>query len=137
METTVPSVIPEAPKPVVSTTRVLRPHVMGLTKTCCVCAKPQAHWTIEHARYGSEIEDICALCFLYESGWLVRERVQRVEQVAKAISLKRGATLEYVLTETGDKAWPPRLLKIADADAVLGAITLHDRFEGITNRRTS
>lgn len=131
-----PAVIPEVnAKPTVQTTRVLRPHTFGVTKMCCVCGKPQAHWSVEHARYGTEKEDICALCFLYDSGWLVADRVQRVEQVSKVIGLKRGTPLEYVLGERGDKVWPPRLLKVEDADSVLGAITLHDRFEVLSSRR--
>lgn len=121
METTTPS------KPAVETTRVLRPHAFGLNKTCCVCAQAQAHWSIQHARYGTALEDICALCFLYESGWLVRQREQRVEQVIKAIALKRGA----VLPQKGEQK---RLVLVTDADSVLGAIVLHDRFELVTRR---
>lgn len=128
------SVIPDA-KPAVESTRSLRPHTFGLTKTCCVCSKAQAHWSVQHPRYGREAEDICALCFLYESGWLVRERQPRVDQVVKVIGLKRGTPLECVLGEHGDKSWPPRLAKVEDADSVLGAITLHDRFEVLSSRR--
>lgn len=128
------SVIPDV-KPAVESTRTLRPHTFGLTKLCGVCSKPQAHWAVQHPRYGAEVMDICALCFLYESGWLVADRVQRVEQVSKVIGLKRGVALSYVLGEQGDKVWPPRLAKVEDADAVLGALTLHDRFEVLTSRR--
>ena len=129
------SVVPdlEAPPPVQST-RSLRPHTFGLTKVCCDCRKPVAHWKIQHPRYGTEETDICALCFLYNSGWLVQERQARVEQVIKVIGLKRGKPLEYVLGEHGDRAWPLRLVQVHDADSVLGAITLHDRFEMMTHK---
>jgi hypothetical protein len=82
--------------------------------------------------------DICALCFLYTSGWLVKERIRRVEQVAQVIGLKRNQSLQYVLDARGDKLWPPRLAVLKDADDVLGAITLHDRFEFVGSQwRTS
>jgi hypothetical protein len=134
-----PSVIPStAERPVVKTTRgVLWPHPVGATMTCVVCSHTRAHWRVKHARYGTSDADICALCFLYTSGWLVQERVRRVEQVAQAIGLKRQKPLEYVLGERGDKVWPPRLSTVKDADDVLGAIVLHDRFESLMSRRSS
>lgn len=122
-------------RPTVQSTRVLRPHTFGVTKMCCTCHEAVAHWNITHPRYGTEATDICAPCFLYTSGWLVPERFTRVEQIIKVIGLKRGKALEYVLGEHGDKVWPPRLAKVADADSVLGAIVLHDRFEALTSRR--
>lgn len=134
-----PSVIPSAPeRPTVKTTRgVLWPHPVGSNMNCVVCAQTCAHWRIRHERYGAADADICALCFLYTSGWLVRERVRRVEQVAQAIGLKRKKPLEFVLGEHGDRVWPPRLSTVKDADDVLGAIALHDRFEFVVSRRSS
>jgi hypothetical protein len=137
METT--SIIPSvAERPTVASTRVLRPIPVGTNMNCVTCCQPVAHWRIKHARYGEEEASICALCFLYTSGWLVKERVRRVEQVAQVIELKRNQPLQYVLGERGDRLWPPRLVQVKDADDVLGALTLHDRFEMVlSQRRTS
>ena len=99
---------------------------------CVVCAEPVARWRFKHPRYGSEEVDLCSLCFLYKSGWLVAERVRRVEQVAQVIGRRRGEMakqLEFAMNLQGDRQWPPRLVNVKDADDVLGAITLHDRFE--------
>jgi hypothetical protein len=120
--------------PNVESTRVLKPHTFGLTKVCSACAQPVAHWHIRHPRYGVEDVDICALCFIYGSGWLVRERVRRLDMVIKAISLKRGKVLEQESGPNGDKSWPPKLVKVEDADSVLGAIVLYDRYEGLQRR---
>lgn len=137
METSQP-VIPSVPNlPPVQTTRgVLWPRPAGVNMNCVTCCQPVAHWRIKHARYGGEA-DICALCFLYTSGWLVKERVRRVEQVVQVIGLKRNQPLQYVVGEHGDKLWPPRLAILKDADDVLGAIALHDRFEFVMSRRSS
>ena len=136
METPSQPVIPSLPElPTVASTRVLRPHSQGAKASCVTCCQPVARWRIKHPRYGSDEVDICALCFLYTSGWLVKERVRRVEQVVQAISLKRNRTLQYVLGVNGDKLWPPRLSAVSDADDVLGAIALHDRFEFVISKR--
>ena len=131
-QTVIPSV---SELPPVLTTRVLRPHSSGVKATCVTCCQPVARWRIKHPRYGGDETDICALCFIYTSGWLVRERVRRLEQVVQVIGLKRKQPLQCVLGEHGDKLWPPRLSVVGDADDVLGAIALHDRFEFVLSQR--
>lgn len=128
-------VIPSVESAPVLSTRVLRPHPVGVTADCVTCHRPRAHWRVQHPRYGAEVVDVCALCFLYESGWLVPERVRRVTQVIQVIGLKRQKPLECAVGTRGDKMWPPRLEHIKDADDVLGAIVLHDRFEVVMNRQ--
>lgn len=121
------SVIPdvlEKSKPIVTSTTVLRPHHSGTSFHCVTCAKPVAHWSIRHQRYGGEAASICALCFLYTSGWLVEGRVRRVQMVTQALALRKGKVLEF---EKDSR--PPKLVHVSDADDVLGAITLHDRVE--------
>lgn len=136
METPSQPVIPSVSElPPVQSTRVLRPHAVSVRATCVTCCQPVARWRIKHPRYGADEVDLCALCFLYTSGWLVKERVRRVEQVAQVIGLKRQRPLQYVLGENGDRLWPPRLSVVGDADDVLGAIALHDRFEFVISQR--
>jgi hypothetical protein len=100
-----------------------------------------ARWRFQHPRYGPEEVDLCSLCFLYKSGWLVAERVRRVEQVATVIGRKRereqARQLEFAMNPQGDRQWPPRLVNVKDADDVLGAITLHDRFEIVMTQNTA
>lgn len=133
-EPVIPSVDERLP---VHSTQALHPHPVGSSRHCIECSEAVAHWWINHPRYGAESVDICALCFLYTSGWLLRERVLRVDQVARVIGLKRQKLLEFVKGENGDRQWPPRLVHVKDADDVLGAITLHDRFESVMRRKSA
>jgi len=124
METT--PVVPDvAEKPKVTSTHALRPLGPTSNQHCVVCKQQTAHWSIMHARYGQE--NICALCFLYDSGWLDSpETKAAVSRVANVLGLKRGKVLERV---------EGRFVQVRDADDVLGAITLHERFESITRKR--
>lgn len=111
-------------KPRVTSTRVLRP-LGPTTLTCVGCKKLTAKWFIVHPRYGQE--NICSLCFFYDSGWLeAPESKVSLERVANVIALRHGKSLAR---EDGK-------LTARDADDVLGAITLHERFSIITQRRS-
>lgn len=111
----------------VDSTRVLRP--LGPTVvTCSVCKEPRARWVIVHPRYGSDAS-ICSFCFLYDSGWLDRaEAKSAVTRLSNVIGLKRGKVLQM---REG------RLSRIEDANDVLGAVALHERFEFVTRRRST
>ena len=126
MEATTAPVVPDvAAKPKVLNTHVLRPLGPTASFHCAVCKQPTAHWSITHARYGQE--NICALCFLYDSGWLDSPETKvAVARVTNVLGLKRGKPLERV---------EGRFIRVQDADDVLGAITLHERFESITRKR--
>jgi hypothetical protein len=85
--------------------------------TCAVCSEPEARWNIQHARYGRA--DICSLCFLYDSGWLdQRESLQAFEETVCAVGLRRNQVLKKVAG---------RLVRVRDADDVLGGLTIRER----------
>ncbi len=103
--------------PAVDSTFVLAPN-RAAPLVCYVCAHERARWRVRHARYGGTVQDLCALCFMYESGWLTPVNQARVARVSTALSLRRNKVLEHV---------NGRLVQSTDADDVLGAIVLHDR----------
>lgn len=121
----IPDAAAQIERPRVTSTHALRPLGPVSNLLCTVCKEPCARWSIMHARYGQE--NICALCFLYDSGWLeAPESKAALQRVANVLGLKRGKSLERV---------EGRLTKVADADDVLGAITLHERFALLTRSR--
>jgi hypothetical protein len=106
-------------------TRCLTPAHRDTNYICVKCEQPTAHWRVFHARYGEESQPICALCFFKTSDW-VGENRQRFDLVVKAVGLRRKVSLQR--DELGD------LVSGKDADDVLGAIVLHDRFQSLTQR---
>lgn len=110
--------------PIVLSTRCLTPAHHDTNYVCSQCQQPTAHWRVQHARYGDESQPICALCFLDTSGW-VEAHKEQFDLVVNAIGLRRKKALSR--SATGG------LTTHKDADDVLGAIVLHDRFALIQN----
>ena len=111
----------ESSAPVVTTTRCLKPTHAAVLLVCSGCNKPQAHWTVRHPRYGEEEQNICALCFFKTSGWADGNK-ERLRLVINAISMRSNS-----LVETNNNL----PVHVKDADNILGAIALHERFEAL------
>lgn len=106
-------------------TRALRPAGVQSALTCSTCNEPRARWTRSRFPGASQPTDpaLCSLCFFRVSGWsAVAANRARLRLVAGAISVRSGKKVEL-------QDGLPTL--IADADNILGAITLQDRVEAI------
>lgn len=99
--------------------RVLRPK-QELILHCANCDKPQARWdvVIRNEQGGYDPQDICALCFLYESEWGQKRREQ-IDGVIARVEVKK--SLSYMRDPE------QRLLLCADADKILGGIAVASR----------
>lgn len=113
----------EAPptQPAVTSTRCLKPTHAAVLLVCSGCNQPQAHWTVRHPRYGTEEQNICALCFFKTSGWADGNK-ERLRLVINALSMRAKS-----LIETNNNL----PVQVKDADNILGAIALHERFEAL------
>lgn len=106
----------------IPTTRCLVPAYRDDVHICLKCQQPRAVWSVRHPLYGDEAQPICALCFIYTSGWFEQNQT-RLRLVVNAIGLRRNKALERDATG--------RLVSSKDADDVLGAIVLHDRVDAV------
>lgn len=99
---------------------LVRPLVLrenpGVLVTCAYCGLDRARWIYADVSTAPPaVQDICALCFLYESPWGTSrtEKIERLVRVSEAFS---GMTFQK--DETG------RVADSREADAVLSRIAL-------------
>jgi hypothetical protein len=104
-------------KPLILNTDHLRPlDRKEWDGPCMSCGKKQARWMFKPANRDGAVS-ICSLCWLYESVW-GQNRREEIFKYVRAVEEEIGTAF---LKDKG------RLIRVQDADRLLGALALESR----------
>jgi len=107
--------------------KLIRPVPAPLRGVACArCDKNQSSWWADLEHEGEDKAYVCSLCMMYNTAWGRTARAS-VEEVVREIEKSRDREF--------DKDPSNQLLKVRDADDVMGVVVLADRVTGV--RRTA